>query len=125
MRPAEAQLPYSCARFSVFQSADTNNNGSLSRKEFVACLKNAKLGMSRKDINLLMSEVDLDEARKPPPWAHSSSWACTAPHGPHRMRAAPHTPKGTAMHPVGQSRLAGRAAQASENCLCMTRMLIR
>ena len=47
--------------FSVFQGADADGSGALSRKEFQACLKNAKLGLSRKDINLLMAEADLNE----------------------------------------------------------------
>lgn len=45
----------------IFASADSNGNGTLSRKEFTSCLKNAKLGLTRKDINLLLSEVEMDE----------------------------------------------------------------
>ena len=45
---------------SIFEMADEDGSGTLSRKEFVECLSNAKLGLSRKEINLVLSEVDAD-----------------------------------------------------------------
>lgn len=44
----------------VFQAADADGSGILDRKEFAKCLKSAELGLSRKEINVLLSEVDLD-----------------------------------------------------------------
>jgi Ca2+-binding EF-hand superfamily protein len=44
----------------VFQNADADGNGHLDRKEFATCLKDANLGFTKKEINILMSEVDLD-----------------------------------------------------------------
>jgi Ca2+-binding EF-hand superfamily protein len=44
----------------VFQNADADGNGSLDRKEFANCLKDANLGFTKKEINVLMSEVDVD-----------------------------------------------------------------
>ena len=46
--------------FSVFNAADTDGSGALDRKEFARCLKSAELGLTRKEINLLLSEVDAD-----------------------------------------------------------------
>jgi len=45
----------------VFEMADSDGNGSLSRNEFTNCLKSAELGLTRKEINLLLSECDLDD----------------------------------------------------------------
>eukprot|EP00232_Nephroselmis_pyriformis_P004517 CAMPEP_0182912656 /NCGR_PEP_ID=MMETSP0034_2-20130328/37628_1 /TAXON_ID=156128 /ORGANISM="Nephroselmis pyriformis, Strain CCMP717" /LENGTH=481 /DNA_ID=CAMNT_0025049335 /DNA_START=86 /DNA_END=1527 /DNA_ORIENTATION=- len=45
---------------SVFVAADSDGSGALSRKEFKQCLKSAELGLTRKDINLLMAEADMD-----------------------------------------------------------------
>lgn len=42
----------------VFEAADTDGNGTLDRKEFSRCLKSAELGLTRKEINLLLGEVD-------------------------------------------------------------------
>lgn len=44
----------------VFQRADTDASGQLSRQEFKAALKAAELGLTRKDINHILSQVDLD-----------------------------------------------------------------
>merc|ERR1712216_908304 len=44
----------------VFMKADRDGNGSLSRKEFATCIKEADLGFTRKEINVLLSEVDAD-----------------------------------------------------------------
>ena len=46
--------------FTVFNSADSDGSGALDRKEFARCLKSAELGLTRKEINLLLSEVDAD-----------------------------------------------------------------
>jgi len=48
----------------VFTKADADNNGFLSRKEFSQCIKEADLGFTRKEINVLMSEVDCDQDGK-------------------------------------------------------------
>jgi Ca2+-binding EF-hand superfamily protein len=48
----------------VFQKADADGNGWLSRKEFTTCIKEADLGFTRKEINVLMSEVDMDDDGK-------------------------------------------------------------
>lgn len=42
----------------VFESADVDGSGALDRKEFSRCLKSAELGLTRKEINLLLCEVD-------------------------------------------------------------------
>jgi len=44
----------------VFDQADGDRNGWLSRKEFVSCIKDADLGFTKKEINVLLSEVDVD-----------------------------------------------------------------
>jgi len=44
--------------------ADADGNGWLSRKEFSTCIKEADLGFTRKEINVLMSEVDMDDDGK-------------------------------------------------------------
>merc|ERR1711988_787684 len=43
-----------------FRAHDTDNSGFLSRKEFKECMKNADLGLTRQEINALMSEIDVD-----------------------------------------------------------------
>ncbi len=45
---------------SAFKKADKDNSGYLDRKEFKACLKSSGLGFTKKEINVMMSEVDLD-----------------------------------------------------------------
>eukprot|EP00742_Colponemidia_sp_Colp-10_P000665 GILJ01000724.1.p1 GENE.GILJ01000724.1~~GILJ01000724.1.p1 ORF type:complete len:441 (+),score=78.51 GILJ01000724.1:39-1361(+) len=42
----------------VFKSADKDNSGFLSREEFRECMNNADLGFTRKEINILLSEID-------------------------------------------------------------------
>ena len=44
----------------VFEAADEDKSGSLSRPEFKTALKSGKLGLSSKEINLLLSEVDVN-----------------------------------------------------------------
>mmetsp|Transcript_8595 Transcript_8595/g.22223 ORF Transcript_8595/g.22223 Transcript_8595/m.22223 type:complete len:440 (+) Transcript_8595:38-1357(+) len=44
----------------IFRKADLDGSGTLSRKEFNSALKEAELGLTRKEINLIMSEVDED-----------------------------------------------------------------
>lgn len=41
--------------------ADVDGSGQLSRKEFKEALKAAELGLTRKDINLIMSQVGARE----------------------------------------------------------------
>ncbi|KAG8469627.1 hypothetical protein KFE25_006082 [Diacronema lutheri] len=45
----------------IFRKADLDGSGTLSRKEFNTCLREADLGLKRKEINLIMAEVDTDE----------------------------------------------------------------
>ncbi|GAX81847.1 hypothetical protein CEUSTIGMA_g9275.t1 [Chlamydomonas eustigma] len=45
----------------VFIKADADQSGSLDRKEFRDALKAAKLGLTRRDINLIMSSADTDQ----------------------------------------------------------------
>jgi Ca2+-binding EF-hand superfamily protein len=42
----------------MFQRADTNNSGYLSRKEFTEALKQSHLGLTRREMNVLLAEVD-------------------------------------------------------------------
>lgn len=44
----------------VFYKADLDGSGALSRREFHACLREADLGLTRQEINLIMAEVDAD-----------------------------------------------------------------
>jgi len=44
----------------IFKAADSDGSGILDRKEFAKCLKSAELGLTRKEINLLLSECDVD-----------------------------------------------------------------
>lgn len=44
----------------VFNKADTDGSGTLSRHEFKECLRAAELGLTRKDINVILSQVDVD-----------------------------------------------------------------
>jgi len=43
-----------------FREHDVDKSGFLSRKEFKAALKNADLGLTRNEINIIMSEIDSD-----------------------------------------------------------------
>ena len=42
----------------VFEAADADGSGALDRREFARCLRSAELGLTRKEINLLLTEVD-------------------------------------------------------------------
>lgn len=44
----------------VFTNADADGSGQLSRKEFLSAIKEADLGLTRKEINVLMAKVDAD-----------------------------------------------------------------
>mmetsp|Transcript_7630 Transcript_7630/g.18250 ORF Transcript_7630/g.18250 Transcript_7630/m.18250 type:complete len:458 (-) Transcript_7630:73-1446(-) len=44
----------------MFRQADTDGSGALSRSEFASCLRSSGLGLTRKEINVLMAEVDED-----------------------------------------------------------------
>jgi len=44
----------------VFLKADADGSGALSLAEFHKCIKEAELGLTRKEINVLMQEVDAD-----------------------------------------------------------------
>jgi Ca2+-binding EF-hand superfamily protein len=48
----------------LFKRADTDGSGYLSRSEFHQCLKEADLGLTRKEINAIMSEIDVDGDEK-------------------------------------------------------------
>lgn len=45
----------------VFQRFDADNSGYLDHKEFKKALKSADLGLTKKEINLLLSEVDFND----------------------------------------------------------------
>ena len=45
----------------LFKQHDADGNGVLDRKEFKACLKSADLGLTKKEINMLLSEADENE----------------------------------------------------------------
>jgi Ca2+-binding EF-hand superfamily protein len=44
----------------VFKKADKDNSGELTIAEFQECIKDANLGLSRKEVNTLMHAVDVD-----------------------------------------------------------------
>lgn len=44
----------------VFKKADVDGNGTLDPKEFQGCLKDTDLGFTKKEINIMLSEVDAD-----------------------------------------------------------------
>eukprot|EP00741_Cyanophora_paradoxa_P007537 tig00001154_g7290.t1 len=44
----------------LFRAADSDGSGKLSRREFRECLKHTDLGLTRKEINAIMVEVDVD-----------------------------------------------------------------
>merc|ERR1712195_242756 len=46
--------------FKLFQKADLDTDGFLDRNEFRACINDASLNLSRREINLLMAEADGD-----------------------------------------------------------------
>ena len=43
----------------IFERSDLDGNGTLSRSEFKSCMKDADLGFSRREVNVLMSRVDV------------------------------------------------------------------
>ncbi|GIL84899.1 hypothetical protein Vretimale_9723 [Volvox reticuliferus] len=45
----------------VFKKADADGSGQLNRHEFKEALKAAELGLTRKDINLILSHIDIDK----------------------------------------------------------------
>lgn len=45
----------------VFERCDADGSGYLDRREFAKALKSAELGLSKKEINLLLSEVDFND----------------------------------------------------------------
>lgn len=44
----------------AFLKADKDGSGYLDRKEFKECLRGSGLGFTKKEVNIMMSEVDLD-----------------------------------------------------------------
>ena len=46
---------------SVFERCDADGSGYLDRKEFTKALKSAEVGLTKKEINLLLSEVDFND----------------------------------------------------------------
>jgi len=47
---------------SLFRASDVDGNGVLDRKELKACLLRPELGLSRKELNHLLSELKVDDA---------------------------------------------------------------
>ncbi|GLD93141.1 hypothetical protein PINS_up001733 [Pythium insidiosum] len=45
----------------IFRRADADEHGTLARVEFMDCLRDADLGLTRREVNLLMSEAPIDE----------------------------------------------------------------
>jgi len=50
--------------FNLFQKADLDGDGFLNRDEFRSCINDASLGLTRREINLLMAEADEDSDGK-------------------------------------------------------------
>jgi len=50
--------------FNLFQKADQDTDGFLNRDEFRVCINDASLGLTRREINLLMAEADEDDDGK-------------------------------------------------------------
>merc|ERR1719231_156350 len=44
----------------IFSKSDADGSGSLSLKEFQKCCKEADIGLTRKEINILMHQCDVD-----------------------------------------------------------------
>ena len=44
----------------IFVKSDADGNGTLSRQEFMKCCKDADIGLTRKEINILMHQCDAD-----------------------------------------------------------------
>lgn len=47
---------------SLFRESDLDGNGVLDRKELKACLLRPELGLSRRELNHLLSELKVDDA---------------------------------------------------------------
>ena len=45
---------------SLFRAVDTDDSGTLSRHEFKMCLLDSEIGLSRRDINVILTEADID-----------------------------------------------------------------
>merc|ERR1711998_320507 len=45
----------------MFMQADINNSGTLDTSEFIACLRNLDLGVTRKEITYIVSEIDANQ----------------------------------------------------------------
>tara|TARA_B110000046_G_scaffold75025_1_gene83094 strand:+ start:276 stop:473 length:198 start_codon:yes stop_codon:yes gene_type:complete len=45
----------------IFKRADADGSGALSLQEFRKCLKDADIGLTKKEINILMAECDVDQ----------------------------------------------------------------
>ena len=45
----------------IFKAADDNGNGVLDRKEFLQIMRQADLGLTSKDLNLLLAEADIND----------------------------------------------------------------
>jgi len=50
--------------FNLFQKANLTGDGFLNRDEFRSCINDASLGLTRREVNLLMAEADEDEDGK-------------------------------------------------------------
>jgi len=50
--------------FNLFQKADQDTDGYLNRDEFRSCINDASLGLTRREVNLLLAEADEDEDGK-------------------------------------------------------------
>lgn len=44
----------------IFEKADKDESGALDRQEFKTCMQEAELGLTKKEINILMQQVDVD-----------------------------------------------------------------
>merc|ERR1719198_1556040 len=44
----------------IFQKSDVDGSGALSLQEFQKCCKDADIGLTRKEINILMHQCDVD-----------------------------------------------------------------
>ena len=45
----------------IFRGADGDGSGALDRREFLRCLKESGLGFTRRELNLVLSELDESE----------------------------------------------------------------
>merc|ERR1719247_4082762 len=44
----------------IFQKSDADGSGALSLQEFQKCCKDADIGLTRKEVNILMHQCDVD-----------------------------------------------------------------